>query len=333
MTRVFLAAILVSILIGLSVAGGTALGRVIELEKTNSINNLVVTAPGNFPMSYQGFLTTTDGSNVPDGPHDVVFSIYETNATATAEWQETQRVNTQSGMFSTYLGLTNPINPSIFVNSQDAFLGLKVDSDSESLPRTRLAYVPYAIYSVEALHAKVADDLDCVGCIESENLGFDPTGPKGDKGNIGSVGPRGLQGEQGPVGRGGLQTVYTTGSTKYVTKQGNEYSDVPGMSIDVSLTENSMLAITGHIVVNSVGFAAVRDSALVRILADDSTFQQEIRFLVADTNEQPIFVPFNQFIPLPIGDHTLKVQWFANGDGQTITSANRTMNVAVYSIP
>jgi hypothetical protein len=333
MTRILLAAILVSILVGLSVAGGTALGRVIEFEKTNSVDNPVVTAPGNFPMSYQGLLTTADGSDVPDGPHDVVFSIYKTNTTTTPEWQEAQRVTTKSGMFSTYLGLTNPINPSIFVNSQDAFLGVKVDSDSESLPRTRLAYVPYAIYSVEALHAKVADDLDCVGCIESENLGFDPTGPKGDKGDIGSIGARGPQGQQGPTGLGGLQAVFTTGSTAYVTTKGTGYSDVPGMSIDVSLTENSILAITGHIVVNSVGFAAVRGSALVRILAGDSTFHQEIRFLVADTNEQPIFVPFNHFISLPRGNHKLKVQWFATGDRQTITSANRMMNVAVYSEP
>jgi hypothetical protein len=333
MTRILLAAILVSILVGLSVAGGTALGRVIELEKTNSVENPVVTAPGNFPMSYQGLLTTTDGSNVPDGPHDVVFTIYKTDTTTTTEWQETQRINTKSGMFSTYLGLTNPINPSIFVNSQDAFLGIKVDSDSESLPRTRLAYVPYAIYSVEALHAKVADDLDCVGCIESENLGFDPTGPKGDKGDIGTVGPRGPQGEQGTTGLGGLQAVYTTGSAAFVTKQDSEYSDVPDMSINVSLTEKSMLEITGHVQITGSGLLPIRDYVWVRILANNSTIHTKIRVIVDNAEEQAVIVPLSHFVSLPRGNHTLKVQWLATGDNQSIYSLNRMMNVAVYSVP
>ncbi len=166
-----------------------------------------------------------------------------------------------------------------------------------------------------------------------------PQGLTGDKGNKGDVGPEGPQGVQGPAGQGGLKAVFTTGSTASVNESqavGIEYSDIPDMSIDVSLDEQSTLEITGHVEIYGTAIPANSDSVFVRVRADNSTIQQEIKLAITydDAIRQTVFVPLSHFVSLPSGNHTLKVQWFIRGDpgdGFRLVSLSRMMNIAVYS--
>jgi hypothetical protein len=137
--------------------------------------------------------------------------------------------------------------------------------------------------------------------------------------------------------------VFTTGSTASVTvkqesfpTEGIEYSDIPDMSIDVSLNEKSTLEITGNVEIYGVAIPANTDSVFVRVRADNSTIQQEIRLSMSydDGIRHTVFVPLSHFVSLPSGDHTLKVQWFIRGDpgdGFRLVSLSRMMNIAVYS--
>jgi hypothetical protein len=98
-------------------------------------------------ISYQGRLTDTDGNAVADGSYQIVFTIYD--AAETALWQETHgAVATNDGLFAVLLGAGDhtgwgPLNDSVFSDSV-RWLGVKVGSDPEMLPRSRLASIGFA---------------------------------------------------------------------------------------------------------------------------------------------------------------------------------------------
>lgn len=94
-------------------------------------------------INYQGILT--DGSGSPlSGTYSVQFTIYDALNT-TVLWQETQSVTTDaSGLFNVLLGSITPLTEDRF-EDETRFLGIKIGSDPELSPRTRLASVPYAM--------------------------------------------------------------------------------------------------------------------------------------------------------------------------------------------
>ncbi|MFZ1682520.1 MAG: tail fiber domain-containing protein [Candidatus Zixiibacteriota bacterium] len=94
-------------------------------------------------INYQGRLTDAGGTPVPDGSYSVVFTIYDSPSGGTSKWTETQSVTTSGGLFSVLLGTFTPIVDSVFKHSFRC-LGIKVGTDPELSPRTRLVSVPYA---------------------------------------------------------------------------------------------------------------------------------------------------------------------------------------------
>ncbi len=103
------------------------------------------TSPAATPtaISYQGRLTNAGGTAVPDGSYSIAFTICDTPSGGTGKWTETQSVTTSGGLFAVQLGTVNAIVDTVF---KDAFryLGVKVGTDPELSPRTRLVSVPYA---------------------------------------------------------------------------------------------------------------------------------------------------------------------------------------------
>lgn len=93
-------------------------------------------------ISYQGYLT--NGSGTPlTGNYSIRFSIYSQPSSGSALWSETRTVPVVDGRFNVQLGDISSITASMFQDSI-RYLGIKVGSDQEITPRSRLVSVPYS---------------------------------------------------------------------------------------------------------------------------------------------------------------------------------------------
>jgi hypothetical protein len=111
-------------------------------------------------MNVQGLLTDSDRVPVPDGPHTVVFSLYNIESGGSALWTESRTVATTDGLFTVMLGEIFPIPDTLFV-SAELWLGIAVDGGAEMIPRQRLTAAPYvyrALNADSAVFAFMVDD-------------------------------------------------------------------------------------------------------------------------------------------------------------------------------
>jgi hypothetical protein len=96
-------------------------------------------------LQYQGRLTNpSSGSPVSDGGYTMVFRLYAIPTGGTALWTETRNITVSGGLFNTVLGEVTPLTRSLF-NGQALWLGVKVGTDDEALPRQQLLPVAYAL--------------------------------------------------------------------------------------------------------------------------------------------------------------------------------------------
>jgi hypothetical protein len=97
-------------------------------------------------INYQGRLTDLSGNPVVDGTHSITVRLYDAQAAAegASKWADTYSVQTKNGYFSVVLGSTTAF-PGTVDFSQQYWLGLRVDTDSEMTPRQALNGVPYAL--------------------------------------------------------------------------------------------------------------------------------------------------------------------------------------------
>lgn len=96
-------------------------------------------------VNYSGVLT--DAGGLPQvGIFNVQFRVYDQEISeATPLWAELQSVTTDAdGRFSVLLGSSTPLTSSAFAGT-DRWLGVRVGTDPEMTPRTRIASVPYAL--------------------------------------------------------------------------------------------------------------------------------------------------------------------------------------------
>lgn len=95
-------------------------------------------------INYQGSLTDDTGNPVTDGDYDMVFTIYDSESGGSGLWYSgIQSVHVEDGQFSYMLGSVNPLTHLLFEDTV-RWLGVRVGSDPEIVPRTRLVTVPYA---------------------------------------------------------------------------------------------------------------------------------------------------------------------------------------------
>ena len=105
-------------------------------------------------INYQGSLFDkgTPPQPVPDGNYNITFSIYDVQTAGTPLWTETWSaqatpptpVIVTGGVFNVMLGTITPLPANFFAEHPTAYLGVKVGSNSEMLPRQRLTSVGYA---------------------------------------------------------------------------------------------------------------------------------------------------------------------------------------------
>jgi hypothetical protein len=95
-------------------------------------------------MNFQGLLNDSLGSPL-DTTLSITFTIYDTSEARVTLWAETHdSVVISSGVFNVLLGSVNPLSDTVF-NDPDRWLGVRVGSDPEMTPRTRIASVAYAL--------------------------------------------------------------------------------------------------------------------------------------------------------------------------------------------
>ncbi len=102
-------------------------------------------------INYQGYLTNPSGNPVGNGDYQITFSIYDVPVDGTAIWGSgLQTVSVNKGMFVYLLGSAAPLPDDLFEADTLRWLGIKVGTDDEISPRTRLVSVPYAYQSLRA---------------------------------------------------------------------------------------------------------------------------------------------------------------------------------------
>jgi hypothetical protein len=107
-------------------------------------------------MSHQGRLTDTSGNPVPDGDYEVQYVIYNDDVGGTAVYTETQTIPVQDGFFTTALGVTDVMSPTIF--AEPTWLEISVEGETLT-PRQRLQGAPYAFSLASGAVVQGAESL------------------------------------------------------------------------------------------------------------------------------------------------------------------------------
>ena len=112
----------------------------------------------NNQINYQARLMDASGFPVADGNYSIIFSLYDQSSTGTRLWTASGTVgtptaltiNVQNGLFTILLGDTSAAGGSqntldtVNWNSDQLFLGVTINADSEMAPRKRFASAPQA---------------------------------------------------------------------------------------------------------------------------------------------------------------------------------------------
>jgi len=124
-------------------------------------------------INYQGLLIDPASDQpVPDNTYSITFSIYDVALGGSAIWTETQNVQTKEGLYSVLLGSTTNFITAILSGPQK-YLGIKVGSDPEMMPRKRIVSVAYAILSEDAHKLEGKDASDFVQAGQANSISTD----------------------------------------------------------------------------------------------------------------------------------------------------------------
>lgn len=100
-------------------------------------------------INYSGSLTDTGGTPVANGNYNIEFKIYDVASGGASLWSEkwdttTSQITVVGGIFNVMLGFKDPIPAGFFADHPVTYLGIKVGTDSEMLPRQQITSVGYA---------------------------------------------------------------------------------------------------------------------------------------------------------------------------------------------
>ena len=98
-------------------------------------------------LSYQGRLSGSDGKPVVNGTYSIGFALYNVETGGSPLWIESQNVTIENGGFSVYLGKVTPLDLPF---NEDYFLGIKVASDPEMIPRLKISAIGTSLFAITA---------------------------------------------------------------------------------------------------------------------------------------------------------------------------------------
>ena len=108
-------------------------------------------------INYQGRLTDPGGNPVVDAQYLIQFRFYDAESGGTTLWDSGFRgVDVSDGLFAYQLGDSTAIPGDLFAGNVDVWLGVKVSTDPEISPRTKIDASAFAFH---ALSADTADNV------------------------------------------------------------------------------------------------------------------------------------------------------------------------------
>ncbi|MEM7310854.1 MAG: hypothetical protein AAF682_29555 [Planctomycetota bacterium] len=192
-------------------------------------------------IQYQGRITDSAGQPITAAGLTLRFRIYKHPVGGSSLYTELQTLDVTDGLVSTLIGSTTPLPNTIFLDQDEAYLGITIGNDSEAVPRHPLVSVPYAF---RAMTSTVA--MDVTGPVINPGsvaiggeLVIDPAGkwvgdtagligPPGPVGPSGPSGPTGPQGPQGPAGPDGAIGPPGTNGPAFADDTASGWGAVPG---------------------------------------------------------------------------------------------------------
>ena len=139
-------------------------------------------APPFVPL--QGFLTDSAGDPI-SGTVSASFAFYSAPDGGAALWSETQTLIVDNGSFVVYLGFSEPLDLSFFIDQTNLWLGIKIEDDKE-MQRVFIATVPFSAYAEHCgqVPTHTHESTQVLGIVKSGQLcpagevvsGFDSSG-------------------------------------------------------------------------------------------------------------------------------------------------------------
>ena len=133
-------------------------GRLLWLALPFALLILAACAPKLTPsFSHQGRLLDASGNPVADGNYTVEYKLFNASSGGTAVYTESKAVPVEDGLFTTSLGLTSAITPTIF--AQPTWLEISVNGEILG-PRQRLQGSPFAFSLVSGAVVQGSETID-----------------------------------------------------------------------------------------------------------------------------------------------------------------------------
>ena len=124
-------------------------------------------------ISTQGKMVDGSGIPAPDTTYSMRFGLYTQESGGSPFWTETQVIRTSSGLFTALVGSVTPIG--VIPHSGNLFLGIKIASDPELIPRGRIVSDAYCF---------LADNSERLGGYTIDSLDIRYVGPGADYGRL-----------------------------------------------------------------------------------------------------------------------------------------------------
>ncbi|MDO8240703.1 MAG: hypothetical protein Q7T51_01855 [Candidatus Moranbacteria bacterium] len=106
-------------------------------------------------LDVSAYILNNKNKEIPNGEYDIRFAIYTTDRTKTdgypsnadagaRVWEETQKVKIENGSIGAFLGEETPLPADLNFSENDYYIGIRINTDSEMVPRKKIGAVPLA---------------------------------------------------------------------------------------------------------------------------------------------------------------------------------------------
>ena len=228
----------------------------------------------NRQMNYQGKLTNGSDVAVADANYDFVVRIYDSDSGGNCLWSArgscvsptARSVAVSKGIFSIMLGDTvagdNALN--LDFSSDTYYLGIKVGSDNEMIPRKRLGSVPQAINALNVVGDGYIDIGNTSPAQDAVNIDYNPASGANDAVEItyGSGGGTGTALKVTQSGSGDILNLFDGANEIFTVLNGGNVgigTTNPGALLDIGSAGTTLGVI--RLEGSTSGYAAIQPTA------------------------------------------------------------------------